>query len=342
MSLNIEMRCLAHAEPHEPVVLGPDPLVPNSTAAGLQGDYSIRGARRGMTISAFDFTPEEVAQVPMRSAPCVALNILFEGAGHSWLEDETGKSGEIPFRPAFYCMIAPEGARGFDAIRPGTRFRGIDIRMTPELWLNLGGPTTESLGSGTNPHHVASTKAVWTGMLPLSPEVRSMARSLSTSISSGGSDLTSEARALDIINAAISLLTAPGEGSETHLLLRDLRAVRAVIGMMEGDLARPWQLGELALAAGIGLKRLKQQFPKETGLPVYVWLQETRLRKAHQMLTSEEGSVTQISLAVGYSSLSHFSALCRRRFGVSPSSLKGKRPGGAPGSAGTKQGHQSR
>lgn len=286
-----------------------------------------------MTISAFDFTPDEVALTPMHSAPCVALNVLFEGSGHSWLEDATGKSREIPFRPAFYCMIAPKGARGFDAIRPGTRFCGIDVRMTPDLWRNLGGPGLDSLGGSSNPHHIASTAAVWTGILPLSPAVRGMARSLLTAINSSGSDLISEARALDVINAAISLLTASGDRNTAQLLQRDRRAIQQVIALMETDLARPWQLAKLALSTGVGLKRLKQQFPKETGLPVYAWLQETRLQKALGLLSSGESSVTQIALAVGYSSLSHFSALFRRRFGVSPSAVPGKGLAGHPDTA---------
>ncbi|WP_323032525.1 helix-turn-helix transcriptional regulator [Paracoccus sp. (in: a-proteobacteria)] len=90
------------------------------------------------------------------------------------------------------------------------------------------------------------------------------------------------------------------------------------------------------------MKRLKQQFPKQTGLPVYAWLQEARLQKAKLLLINGENSVTQVSLAVGYSSLSHFSALFRRRFGASPSSLQGKRPGRTRGFAGMKRGHQSR
>lgn len=34
MSLNVEMRMLAHAEPHEPVLLGPEPLVPTLPQPG--------------------------------------------------------------------------------------------------------------------------------------------------------------------------------------------------------------------------------------------------------------------------------------------------------------------
>ena len=329
MTLNIEIRVLAHAEPHEPKVLGPEPLVPGSTAPGLIGDYNILGARKGMTISAFDFTPDRIASAPLRSEPCVALNILFEGSGRSWLEDPSGNSGEISFRPAFYCMIAPEGAQGIDEIRPGTRFRGIDIRIAPDLWRNLGGPDIETLGGSANPHHAASTRSVWMGMLPLSPEVTAMARSLLATVSSGGSDLTSETRALDIINAAIGILTSSPNERGNHLVQRDRLAIREIISLMETDLAHPWRLAELAQAAGIGLKRLKQHFPKEAGLPVYAWLQETRLERAYRLLNGGDSSVTQVSLAVGYSSLSHFSSLFRRRFGICPSSMRefGSQPG---------------
>lgn len=320
MTFTVQMRSLAHAEPHEPLVLGPEPLVSPAVKDMLQhGSYRILSARRGLTISVFDLLPGGGTPGMLHSAPCVALNILFEGAGQGVLVENGSTSAAIPFRPAFYCMIAPHGAAGRDTLRVDARFRGIDIRMTPDLWHSLGGPDAADLLATPHPLHVASNREVWVGMLPLSPDVLRMARSLFETVQTDGPDLLAEARALDVIGAAIGALRP--QPTEAHLITRDQRAIARVIAMMDADLARPWTVGELALAAGIGLKRLKLQFPKETGLPVYAYLQERRLAEAHRLLSGKGIAVTEVALAVGYSSLSHFATLFRRRFGLAPSAV---------------------
>lgn len=328
MTLNVSKRCLAHAEPHEMVNLGPHPLL-SKNSPHIQGSFEVLGARSGLTIATFDFVHEAqaAAMQTQSSAPCVALNILFEGKGQSWLLDGETRSREIPFRPALYCMVAPDGAQGIDAIKPGTRFRGIDIRIAPALWRRLGGPELEQLQQSTHPHQVAENSRVWVGMLPLPPEVASLARNLVSSVQRNGSDVTIEACALDIISATILLVSPESNRRFAHLLHRDRIAVQKVINLIKSDLAHLWTIAELADATGIGAKRLKQQFPRETGLSVYAYLQECRMQAAQSLLAEHGHSVTETALEVGYSSLSHFSALFRRRFGVSPSTMRSGRGG---------------
>lgn len=317
MGFQIETRQLAHAEPHEVALLGPQPLTPSPGGVPESGSYRILGARKGLTISLFDMEINANTDANMHTAPCVALNILFEATGTGWIIEGNEQYGPIPFRPGFYCMIAPNGATGQDRLKASSRFRGIDIRIGPSLWAALGGP--QSIGSlgPTHPYAAAASSSVWTGILPFTPRLMNDAQALFQSGMSGTADLTVEARSLDIIDEAIRALAT--EAAPAATLARDQRAVQRVIALMDSDLSRSWTVPELAIAAGISHNRLKQSFRAETGYAVYGFLQERRLSEARKLLMEGNSSVTDAALFVGYSSMSHFTALFRRRYGQTPS-----------------------
>lgn len=320
MTFTVQMRSLAHAEPHEPLVLGPEPLVSPAVKDMLQhGSYRILSARRGLTISVFDLLPGGGTPGMLHSAPCVALNILFEGAGQGVLE-ENSTSATIPFRPAFYCMIAPHGAADRDTLRVDTRFRGIDIRMTPDLWHSLGGPDAADLLATPHPLHVASNREVWVGMLPLSPDVLRMARSLFETVQTDGPDLLAEARALDVIGAAIGALRP--QPTEAHLITRDQRAI-ARGHRHDGCGSGPAMDGGRTGTGGGHRPQAAEAAISQRNRPAGLCL-SARAPSGRGASPAVEGkgiAVTEVALAVGYSSLSHFATLFRRRFGLAPSAV---------------------
>lgn len=63
-------------------------------------------------------------------------------------------------------------------------------------------------------------------------------------------------------------------------------------------------------------------FKKGTGQPFHKYLIGVRLEQAKNMIVNTDMPIQQISNAVGFSSLSHFSRAFAQRFGVSPSSLR--------------------
>ena len=98
-------------------------------------------------------------------------------------------------------------------------------------------------------------------------------------------------------------------------------AVLAVLAFIWRPLFASTVSRELAQAAGIPHNRLKQSFRSETGFAVYGYLQERRLCQARSLLLAGKTSVTEAALSVGYGSMSHFTALFRRRFGQTPSGI---------------------
>ncbi|MFC4993933.1 helix-turn-helix domain-containing protein [Rubritalea tangerina] len=67
-----------------------------------------------------------------------------------------------------------------------------------------------------------------------------------------------------------------------------------------------------------------RQFQKALGLSYTNFIQSIRLETARRLLTTTNQSITEIAYASGFSNLSHFNALFRKRWNMAPSSLRKK------------------
>ena len=84
------------------------------------------------------------------------------------------------------------------------------------------------------------------------------------------------------------------------------------------DPSDPRDIDDWAALAAMGRRTFTRKFKQETGTGLAVWRQQIRLMEALSLLASGE-SITRVSFEVGYDSLSGFSAMFRKAFGVSPS-----------------------
>lgn len=316
-----QIRPMNHAEAHELELSGPRPV--GRQEGGLRdGKFTTLSARRGLTVSTCDFVNRGALNGEVVTQPCAALIYLFNGSGDSWVLDERGRrGGVIPLRPGrFYVSYYRYGVRGENQLRPDTRVQSLDIRMDLSIWDKMsGGIGLDSL-TAAHPFHCASGPDFWTGLLPVSPDLRHTARFLYDKAGASENDLIVEAKSLELVNSAVQLLTQRLSGLPR--MARDRQVVERVRELIAAQLERSWTVAELATAAGVSLKRLKTVFPAHTGLPVFEYLQEQRLERACALLRSSGEPVTGIALSVGYSSISHFSALFRRRYGQSPTEFR--------------------
>jgi AraC-like DNA-binding protein len=93
-------------------------------------------------------------------------------------------------------------------------------------------------------------------------------------------------------------------------------------------------LGEVARQVGLSRCRLGEVFQKVHGATPFAWLRAKRLETARTMLADGTANVTEAALAVGYSSLSHFTKAFTSRFDIHPSECRKKSRGfSAPGPA---------
>ena len=63
-------------------------------------------------------------------------------------------------------------------------------------------------------------------------------------------------------------------------------------------------------------------FKKIKGISVNQYINQTRLKKARELLTDTGLTLTEIAERVGYNDLFYFSKVFKRHFGVSPSAYK--------------------
>lgn len=97
-----------------------------------------------------------------------------------------------------------------------------------------------------------------------------------------------------------------------------LEAVRA----MEANVAEPLDLGALARIAGLSPRQLNRLFRAELGRSTMGYYRDLRLDKAQSLLRNSPLSLTEIALACGFASSSHFSRAYAASFGQPPSAYR--------------------
>jgi len=135
-----------------------------------------------------------------------------------------------------------------------------------------------------------------------------------------------DAMAVDAWSA--ELLAALGNGNDDSGRLHrpsQLRwyaeRVEAARAAIERRYAEPHTLASLASAAAISPFQFARVFRQLTGRPPHQYLMQTRLEAARRMLL-DGVSVTDACFDSGFSSLSHFIHVFKRRFACTPSRLR--------------------
>jgi AraC family transcriptional activator of pyochelin receptor len=87
------------------------------------------------------------------------------------------------------------------------------------------------------------------------------------------------------------------------------------------NIEAPPTLTVLSRIAGINEYKLKRGFKETFNQTVFEYLSGVRLELAKNDLLERRKSVTEIAFGLGYSSLQHFSAAFKKKFGVAPSKV---------------------
>jgi AraC family transcriptional regulator len=129
--------------------------------------------------------------------------------------------------------------------------------------------------------------------------------------------LEAESLALTLVRRALGLRTAHAAGASVG---RRRLVDRAKL-VLTGDLARRWTLAEIATEVRCSPVYLTQVFQQVEGLPLYRYQLRLRLARALDLLAKYD-DLTTLSLDLGFSSHSHFSAAFRQTYGRSPSEFR--------------------
>jgi AraC family transcriptional regulator len=129
--------------------------------------------------------------------------------------------------------------------------------------------------------------------------------------------LEAESLALTLVQRALGPRTSHAAGASVGRQ----RLVDRVKLVLASDLARRWTLAEIAAEVRGSPVYLTQVFQQVEGLPLYRYQLRLRLARALDLLAQYD-DLTALSLDLGFSSHSHFSAAFRETYGRSPSEFR--------------------
>lgn len=99
--------------------------------------------------------------------------------------------------------------------------------------------------------------------------------------------------------------------------MRNSHLARA-IAMLEANMEEPMAPSEVAGKLGISVRQLERLFGKFLNTSPKRYIMEMRLHRARNLIVQTENSITDIAMACGFNSTSHFSKVFRSHFGISP------------------------
>lgn len=129
--------------------------------------------------------------------------------------------------------------------------------------------------------------------------------------------LEAESLALTLVQRALGPRTTHAAGAT----FGRQRLVDRIKLVLASDLARRWTLAEIACEVRGSPVYLTQVFQQVEGIPLYRYQLRLRLARALDLL-AQYHDLTALSLDLGFSSHSHFSAAFREAYGRSPSEFR--------------------
>lgn len=132
--------------------------------------------------------------------------------------------------------------------------------------------------------------------------------------------------ALQMLALVMDSVTAdvPACDVKCNISPQDIARIDCVRCMLKERCDHPPSLGELARSVGISSRRLTILFRQGTGCGIPDFLQEHRLQQALYLLIHTKLQVAEIAHRIGYTP-AHLTTLFKKRFGQSPSTLRGAR-----------------
>jgi AraC-like DNA-binding protein len=159
-----------------------------------------------------------------------------------------------------------------------------------------------------------------------SPQVQSLCvRFLQWAQHATADDLAAEEAVVALLQAALRdcVPNHTAVGPATRGLIRRAKEV------LEAELARPLSLRDVGEAVGASPAYLTHVFHRVEGIPLHRYRTQLRLARALAELP-HAGDLTALALDLGFSSHSHFAAVFRRAFGLTPSRFREATRGGQP------------
>ncbi|MFC3972060.1 helix-turn-helix domain-containing protein [Maribacter confluentis] len=116
--------------------------------------------------------------------------------------------------------------------------------------------------------------------------------------------------------------TAKISKNNVKLLNSDYLALVKVEAHIRNNLKEPLKILDLSEIAGFNATKLKRDFKKVYGMPVFKYITALRMEFAKSLITQDGVSIAHAAYEVGYANPQHFTTAFKRTMGYLPSELK--------------------
>jgi AraC-like DNA-binding protein len=158
---------------------------------------------------------------------------------------------------------------------------------------------------------------------PATPRVRMLAHRLRDLSNGDGNALLADELSVAVIRNTLSMRDLPRRSSHSRIVDRAKQYLHA-------HFCERVTLGEVARVVGVSSVYLTQEFTRSEGLSLYRYQMLLRLNRSLVELPHCD-SITDLALALGFSSHSHFGAAFKAMYGVTPSDYRSRGVGAAGG-----------
>ena len=112
------------------------------------------------------------------------------------------------------------------------------------------------------------------------------------------------------------------EAHDKHENDPDAVIVNAAKRLIADNLSTLPGLAEIARSVGTYREKLSHVFREQTGMTVFAFIRETRIRRGEELLKDTDIDVQDIALMIGFNNAGNFATAFRERLGVTPSAFR--------------------
>ena len=289
-------------------------------------------AREGVSVEHHRFRTERELNWSRSFHPdSLEICLNFQGAGRLHAADGRETAAVVGVRSAaFYHAPRPSGdGRSLVATRaPAEQHHFVTVELSrPFLARHLTEVAGALLGPVRPLLEPEGRAAAFAVAVPMSVAVQNAARALAdpplTTAGAPARRLWYGAKVLELLSLLLFAPDATPSADAGELFCdRQKRLTRERVeqarAILERDLENPPSLEMLAGAVGCGAFHLSRAFSEHVGQTIPQYLRRVRLERAARLLREGRGNVSEVALAVGYQSLSHFSKAFWEQFGCCP------------------------
>lgn len=135
---------------------------------------------------------------------------------------------------------------------------------------------------------------------------------------------------LFLLSKSIELLVLSADAYRTPVNQKDTfiksstdkEKIIAVRDLINERVSTPPNLSEIAKTVGLNEYKLKRGFKETFNTTVFGYLTEQRLHLAHRYLRDTQKTAAQIALELGYATPQHFNNAFKKKFGITPYSVR--------------------